>query len=492
MRKRTRPHLSIAAKLLLWCLALVAVFGTTTAVILFHMDSMADAARREVERNYRVDAASKRMIRLLLSVRENDRLYGLTGKGEFRRVVARDLDAYGRVLAGLAADPSLEPEPWRTLLDQYRASADKGPGGIGAVDEEMAEDWISLLATARLKSGRGVQEGVRELNRLGRAAVRAGVAGLILSLVVGLGGSGLVAFRLTRGLRALTRSIGEVGREGAPGQDPGAPPMVPVTGSDEMAQVARAFNRMSVRLSREEELRRDFISMLSHEIRTPLTSIRESVDMVLDGVFGEVGEKQARFLGIARQEALRLSGLLDRLMRASALECKGLDPAREEAEAGKLVLWVLQRLESQARAESVELAMDLPAGEFTFTADPDQLGRALLNLAGNAVKFSPPGREVVVRAEPGPDGGARFSVLDRGPGIPEEDKDLLFQKFYRGAGAGSGKEGTGLGLSIARSVVLAHGGTVRHEDRQGGGSVFVMEIPDQIPASTGDASGQEG
>jgi len=253
-----------------------------------------------------------------------------------------------------------------------------------------------------------------------------------------------------------------------------------VSTRDELGELARTFNRMTEQLRREEQMRSDFISMLSHEIRTPLTSIRESVDMVADGTFGAVNERQKRFLDIARQETVRLSGLLERLMQVSRLESARPEVHPEPESAAELALSALERIRPAAEAKEVELGCNPCPEEVMVMADRDHVQQVLLNLLGNAVKFSGPNTRVdlEVASEPERYGGrAVFRVTDQGPGIPEEEQPHVFGKYYREAGVRGTVDGAGLGLFISRAIVEAHGGSMWLDSSPGKGSRFSFSLP---------------
>jgi len=120
-------------------------------------------------------------------------------------------------------------------------------------------------------------------------------------------------------------------------------------------------------------------------------------------------------------------------------------------------------------------ALDAPTGAMTMSADRSRLRQALNNLVGNAIKYAPIGTPITVSAARR-NGIFRISVSDHGPGIPPEERGHMFEKFFRGSGVGA-TPGAGLGLSIARSLVVLHGGTVDYEDTPGGGSTFVVRLP---------------
>jgi signal transduction histidine kinase len=253
---------------------------------------------------------------------------------------------------------------------------------------------------------------------------------------------------------------------------------VRVYSEDEFGELARAFNEMSSRLNAEERMRSDFISMLSHEVRTPLTSIRESVNLIAEEVMGPINDRQKRFLEIASQEIERITQLLKHLMQVSRLEAGLLQIERRPIEIAEFIAGSLVRLMPAAEAKNIVMRSELSSQVESIFGDRDHLQQVLLNLLGNAIKFSPPGSEVVVRVSPDRDRDMiGFSVSDQGPGIPEQEQELVFHKYYRAPGVRDQVDGVGLGLSISKHIVEAHGGTVWVRSRVGEGSVFGFSLP---------------
>ena len=216
--------------------------------------------------------------------------------------------------------------------------------------------------------------------------------------------------------------------------------------------------------------------MLSHEIRTPLTSIREAVDLVGSGAFGEVNERQGRFLAIAGQESVRLSDLLARLMTVSHMESQALDLSPEPTDCTGLVTSALERLAPSAQARRVALTARLPDAPVICVCDPAHVQQVLLNLIGNGIKFSPQGGTVTIELL-ADKSAATFRVSDTGPGIAQQEQELVFHKYYREPGMRHSVDGAGLGLAIARRIVEAHGGRMALDSEPGRGSTFSFTLP---------------
>jgi signal transduction histidine kinase len=225
-----------------------------------------------------------------------------------------------------------------------------------------------------------------------------------------------------------------------------------VSGIDEVAHLAVAFNRMAAELEQVDRSRRDFVADAAHELRTPVSALRAQLENAVDGV-----------------ETLDPRALLDQVERLGRLTDQLLDLSRLEEGATPLVprTFVVAEL-----IDGHGIAADVPAG-LEAHGDPDRLAQVLVNLVDNAHRHG--GAPVTVRARARPSGGVVLEVEDRGPGLPA-DADRLFDRFARADPARS-TSGAGLGLAIARSIVELHGGSLRAEAAEPHGCRMVVELP---------------
>lgn len=209
------------------------------------------------------------------------------------------------------------------------------------------------------------------------------------------------------------------------------------------------------------------LASVSHDLRTPLTTIK-----ALAHELRRDGDERA---AVIEEEADRLNRFVADLLDQSRLAAGGLRVETEVNAAEDLMGAAMQRVSGATGDRVVVASLDrsepLLLGRFDFAHSL----RVLCNLIDNAVKFAPPGSTIEVQARRS-NGHLEFVVADRGPGISPTDSEVVFQPFYRGAGAGGGP-GVGLGLSIASGLAAAQGGSVRHESREGGGTVFVFSVP---------------
>lgn len=300
-----------------------------------------------------------------------------------------------------------------------------------------------------------------------RVTLMTGMGAVVLSLML----SALLARSILKPLEHLAEGTRQVsaGRFGH---------RLTPAGNDELAQVAREFNAMTERLDELDRMKREFVSKVSHDLKTPLSSMQETNSVLLDGVAGPVTPKQRQLLEITQDSAKRLSTMLNKLLDVSRLEA-GLEPERRIVDVTSLVRRSVERVTEGAADQRVSLSTNDAPARILVKADPDGLLQVFDNLLENALKFSPPNGQVRVAIVDNP---ARRDVLvtvaDEGPGIPDEEKERVFQRFYQTeAGRGVRARGVGLGLAICKEIVTAHAGAIWVTDNEPRGSVFHVRLP---------------
>jgi two-component system phosphate regulon sensor histidine kinase PhoR len=225
-----------------------------------------------------------------------------------------------------------------------------------------------------------------------------------------------------------------------------------------------------------ERMRRDFVANASHELRTPLTSVRGFVEALEDGA-AEDPTRSRRFLGKIRVHADRMAALVEDLLELHRVESGDRAPRFETITPAEIVEDLATSFSSQAARQRITLEHD-DRGAPAVPADPDRLRRALEALVDNAIKYTPAGGRVEIRSGPAPFGGARFEVIDNGPGIAPEHIPRVFERFYRVDKARSRElGGTGLGLSIVKHLVESIGAKVDLRSVVDEGSCFRITVP---------------
>jgi signal transduction histidine kinase len=251
-----------------------------------------------------------------------------------------------------------------------------------------------------------------------------------------------------------------------------------VVWSDELGELARSFNRMAEALDDTEKRRMELIGDVAHELRTPLASIRSLMEALTDGVLPSDAET---FLDVQRETA-RLQRLTDELAELSRVEGGAMELRRVPAQPAALCRGAAAQLDSQFAAMNITLRLDLEEPSPEVSMDPERILQALINLLGNALQYTDSGGTVALtchrnRSE------LHFSVSDTGIGIPAEDLPRIFDRFYRVDKSRSRvRGGSGIGLTIAKHIVRAHGGTMHATSvGPGHGSTFSFRLP--IPES---------
>jgi signal transduction histidine kinase/GGDEF domain-containing protein len=235
-----------------------------------------------------------------------------------------------------------------------------------------------------------------------------------------------------------------------------------------------------------EARKEEFVQVVSHELRTPLTSIAGALDLVLGGLAGDVAEKQARYLRMARDSSEKLESMVDELLDVARLSRGKLELTVEAASLVELARAAVERHQPAAMERGLDLRLEAPEDPVEIRADPARLGQVLSNLLVNAVKFTPPNGVVRVRVlrDRALPGVAGVSVWNSGEGIDAADLERIFEKFEQARTDRTRRTpGTGLGLSICRGLVEAHGGAIWAESAPGDGARFLVVLPDAPPAS---------
>jgi two-component system, OmpR family, phosphate regulon sensor histidine kinase PhoR len=227
-----------------------------------------------------------------------------------------------------------------------------------------------------------------------------------------------------------------------------------------------------------EEMKSDFVSAVSHELRSPLTSIYGFAETLLrqDVLFGD--EERRTFLGYIASESERLTAIVDALLNVARLESGDLQVTLNPVDVNAVVAEAVSRVEETVGPNGHRFVVDLPTELVTADADRDKLRQILAVLLDNAVRYSPDGGTVTVAARR-KDQTVQVEVADEGIGIPAQEQERIFRKFYRAeSGADArGAGGTGLGLFIARGLVSAMGGRLWVSSAEGEGSRFAFELP---------------
>ncbi len=337
----------------------------------------------------------------------------------------------------------------QALYDLLAPSAPQPPDAraVAARVTELAESANEVLAISYRVADREVERLRAQAEAVQRRLLQLVLATIGVALAIALALTRVIA----RPIAELDASIRQLGRA-----DFAQP--IHVSGPQDLRDLGERLDWLRRRLTELEAQKNRFLRHLSHELKTPLASLREGAELLNDQVAGPLAPPQRAVVGIIRDNSVKLQKLIEELLdyqralhAAASLEVKPvqLDAlVREVAEAHRL----------SALAKEQHVALDL--APLAVDADPEKLRSIVDNLLGNAIKFTPPGGTISVLAREA-DGRVIIEVIDSGPGVPLEEREAVFESFFRGRAKGGGRvAGSGLGLAIAREFAEAHGGRI--------------------------------
>jgi two-component system sensor histidine kinase BaeS len=361
---------------------------------------------------------------------------------------------FDRYFFAQAIEPQPAPPPGAAL----RPPAPLPPGAVPRAPMPHMRD---PAMRAMMRRAMGPPE-FQFLDHLRRATWQAAIAGVAAAVLLAV----LVARYVTAPLRQMSAAAARVG-QGDLSQ------RVPVPSDDEMGRLASAFNAMTADLSRLEESRRHLVADIAHELGTPLSVLQANLEGMLDGL---VETSPDRLAALHTQVQL-LARLVTDLRDLSLAQAGRLVLDRRPTDLAALVSDAVAVVLPHAVEKGVSIQSRAAEGLPLVQVDRDRIMQVVHNLLDNAIRHTPPGGAITVGLEVSA-GETRLTVSDTGPGIPSEDVERVFDRFYRLDGSRSRTSGgTGLGLAIVRSLVEAHGGRVWASSRLGEGTTFIVALP---------------
>ncbi len=243
---------------------------------------------------------------------------------------------------------------------------------------------------------------------------------------------------------------------------------------DEVGTLGETFNAMAASLAGLDQMRKDFVANVSHDLRSPLTSIHGFVRAFLDGTIPD--ERQRQYLTIMEAQTERMIKLVNDLLDLARIEAGQLEIRPVSFNVSELVRQVVARLEPEWGKKQVTVeVLSEEAQDIHVCADPDRIDQVLVNLLHNAVQFSPPHSsiEVLLKKEV----QAVVSVRDEGPGIRQEERESIWERFYKADRARTKQTGTGIGLSIVKHILDLHHSPISVKSEVGNGSIFTFTLP---------------
>ena len=404
-----------------------------------------------------------------------------------RQEAEMDRSSNGQAITDGAASVARALESARADLQQTLAELRQEKAWTDHLLESIVEGIVTLDRQGRItffSQGAERTTGWQRDQVLGRPCDQVfrpvGTNEPFTQLIPGPGGKRRIAVELRDGRQAMLAVTGAR--------------LLPPEGSS--ARVALVFRD----ISEEEAVHRilgDFLANIAHEFRTPLSAVAASVELLLDqvpdlmpapaeltGVDGELHE----LLASLHTGILSLQALVDNLLESASIETGHFRTYPRPSSLGEIIAEAIRMVQPLVDKHGQQLVIELPATMPIVQADPRRVAQVLVNLLANAVKQNPDDAEIGILVSAQGD-GIRVAVADQGPGIPADERNLLFRRFaHPSTGNDPAKAGAGLGLSVVKAVVEAHGGQVGIEDRPGGGVVFWFTLPRAVSSASGDAA----
>jgi signal transduction histidine kinase len=493
----TRRSASLSARIIVASVFVALLVASAFAVMISALGAIDDAEQRET-RSKNVLEATLGLEKLVGDLETGELAFTLTGDDRLLEPWTRALGQLDKRLTGFVQLSADNPGQQRRARELATAIRDYVVYFLEPIVRLARENAAAARTSVARLEGKDQTDEIRRrfkeftdaedalaaasaanAERAADRALALGIAGLVLSALLII----LFGVYLARSTAQPVRAAASAASRVAAGD---LSTRVPEHGPGEVGELTVAFNRMADALERShaelesqnEQLRQserrksELVRIVSHELRTPLASVLGFTSILLDRDVAP--EERQRYLGIINAQSRRLSSLLNDFLDAERMEEGELELSRQLIDLGSVVAEQVQLYKGQSTKHRLDA--ELPPRQLPVNGDPNRLAQVIGNLLSNAIKYSPNGGTVHVQAEQ-VNGVVRVSVRDEGLGIPDELQQGVFAKFFRGDADASGIPGTGLGLTIARSVVEAHGGRMNFSSARGKGSVFWLELP---------------
>jgi two-component system sensor histidine kinase GlrK len=422
----------------------------------------------------------------LLSQIRYENKYLLTRDESFYKQFQIAKQDFVRYLSGLSYDSKSDQGTWieriKKLHSEYLGlfekevqylNEGKNLSEISYKEEkqEHVNSVIDILKELNTYTQANIDGKMKTLEATGKRAAEMSLIMTITTLIVGLFISLIITKSINKPLSLLKDRTKKIAQSGMfDGYlDLSSPP--------EVNDLANSFNFMCAKLKKLDQMKADFLSHVSHDLRTPLTSIREGTNLLLEGVGGNVSDKQKRLLTIIGEESNRLIRSVNSLLDLSKIEAGMMPQDFEIMSIAPLVNQVIFETEPLVEGKNIQITGKISGTLPEVNINRERILHVLRNLLGNAIKFTPEGGKIWVSADSA-DNEVTVSIADTGPGIPEKKLFSIFDKFQQVSIKDQKKrEGTGLGLCIAKNIINAHGGKIWAKSKKGQGSTFTFTLP---------------
>ncbi len=478
-------RLSIFARLIISYLLLFSMLAGVSLYFIYHLGQFNQITRSIILNDTSIFEYSNQLSDALLSESRYDRKFVvlkdeelhenyLQAKDEFNQLLNEALTkATSEEMKHFFYTISLQHQSFGRLVnvekELIRIAKSYPSEKYSADKKKVADDIIKQLKNIRQTSENNIFAKIMDLNEQGDKARNVSIMISVLALSIGL----IIAIIITRSIkkpldvmRAKTVEISQGNFRGD--LEVISPPVI--------AELATAINTMCHKLQEVDDIKSNFFSHMSHELRTPLASIKEGTTILLDGLGGEVSEKQQRILKIIVQESNRMIDLVNSLLDLSKMEAGMLKYQFTLTDISTLANKAVESLAPLAEAKSISIENKINALQ-PVKMDQEMMQQVFRNIIGNAIKFTSENGSIKLEADV-KENFVEVAVQDTGIGIAEEDLERIFLKFQQILPAKGEKiKGTGLGLATVKEIIIAHGGKVWVTSQVGQGSTFYIILP---------------
>jgi two-component system sensor histidine kinase GlrK len=478
--------LTIFSRLILGYLFIVLLVLGVSVYMIFQLVQFETITHSILEVDHRIEDLEKKLTDSLLSqmgfekkyvVMKDEALYAqfLLAREDFKKYLEEVLIiAGGSPLRDLLVGLKASFQQYQALIEEevgyIRTRHPYLPFEYRTEKEKIVDQMLEKLKTLVLQSRQNALEKIVRLEEEGIQARQVTMAMAAVSLAAVIAVSLLITGGITRPISLLIGKTREIAR--GIFDNP-----LRLASPPEMKELSEAVNTMCDQLTAIDRMKSDFFSALSHDLRTPLTSIKEGTSLLLDGIGGEITEKQKKLLKIIALESNRLIELVNSSLDLSKMEAGMMVFNFTQVPIAPLIQKAAGEIEPLAMAKKIHLQVENHENLPVVKMDRERILQVLRNFLGNAVKFAFEGGIVKISAcQEG--GNLKVTVSDTGPGIPEENLAIIFDKFQQGSPkTPKHTKGTGLGLAIVKQIITAHGGKVWAESKPGQGSSFIFVLP---------------
>jgi len=455
-------------------------------VVLFYVSSRMSNITRDIYIvDYQKKEISDNLIEDLISIEVAGKQYLLLQQESYKTLISHKEDDITRSIEYLCSKEmcyddreeivlSEAKQIWEGFTDRFYAQSENIPKDTSDLEEIFqinSNDIDALVGMARYSNGRAIESlgtKIVYLKGLGDQIMTFTWWALSIGLFIGLILPLIIYRSINKDLGVIRSGIKHIAQGDFSYK-------IKLDSKDEIGMLAESCNNMAMRLKELDNMKNEFISIVSHELKTPLTSMKEAVNLILEGVVGELGTKQKKMIDIMDQGINRLLKIIEELLEMSRLETGMITLSKEGLVMNEIVSDFISEIQPYASNKGVAIEVRYLDDDCHVFVDKNKILQVLTNLVHNAIKYSHKGSWVEIRLNRDDD-LIIVEIEDNGKGIPEEDLSLIFEKFYQSK-VTRGHSGIGLGLAISKNIVDAHGGSIYATSIVGKGSVFSFTLP---------------